>query len=194
MNALLEKYNDYIRLRGCGIEYELYDGTSINTSYAEEAFLHLIGLHKLDDIQIIQFWIDTNNKSVKRRDVIKQILDEKLTDSIIRSSVKFQQIKERYEYFCYDNLTTLNYTDAVINFNPSVINSGLKADYILFEERPKNEYNHMTIAYDSVGGYRYVESFFHEPSTKYITGQRIVKVKRFTIKNADGSVIVEDVF
>ena len=70
MNALLEKYNDYIRLRGCGIEYELYDGTSINTSYAEEAFLHLIGLHKLDDIQIIQFWIDTNNKSVKRRDVM----------------------------------------------------------------------------------------------------------------------------
>lgn len=194
MNALLEKYNDYIRLKGCTIEYEFYDGTSIKTSYAEEAFLHLLGLHKLDDIQIIQFWIDVNNKTVKRRDVIKQIIDEKLTDKVVRSSTKFSFIQDRYEYFCYDNLTTLNYTDAVINFNPAVINSSLKADYILFEERPQKEYNHMTIAFDQAGGYRYVESFFHEPSMKYITGQSIVKVKRFAIKNADGSVIVEDTF
>lgn len=179
---------------GLKIEYEFYDGTCIDTSYAEEAFLHLIGLHKLTDIQIIQFWQDPNNKAVKRRDVIKQIIDERLTDSVIRSSVKFPQIQDRYDYFCYDNLTTLNYTDAVINFNPFVINSTLKADYILYEERPKNEYNHMTIAVDNTGGYRYVESFFHESSTKYITGQKIVKVKRFAIKNADGTVIVEDSF
>ena len=37
--------------------------------------------------------------------------------------------------FSYDNLTTLNYTDAVINFNPSLINSKIKSDYLLFEER-----------------------------------------------------------
>ena len=38
----------------------------------------------------------------------------------------------------------------------------IKSDYILFEERPKNEYNHMGIALDTKSGTRYIETFFHQ--------------------------------
>mgnify|MGYP006981540569 CR=1 FL=1 len=58
------------------------------------------------------------------------------------------------------NLTTLNYTDAVINFNPSLINSKIKSDYLLFEERINKEYNHLGIAFDKNSNRRYIETFF----------------------------------
>lgn len=195
MNTLLEKYNDYMRLVGCKVEYKLANGTILTVTYKKENFLHLIGLHKLKDIQLIQFWLDRSNKSVKLQDVIKNIEKEKLTDASIKTSVFYSDIEKRFENFSYDNLTTLNYTDAIIDFNPVRIKSKIKSDYILFEERPSTgEFNHMGIAMDSVAGTRYVETFFHETSDKYILGQTIVKIEGFRITDPVGNIIVEDSF
>lgn len=113
---------------------------------------------------------------------------------MLRASSFFPNIQERYENFSYDNLTTLNYTDAVINFNPTIINSKLKSDYILFEEKNNQAYNHMGIAADANTGIRYIESFFHEPTNKYIANQTIAKVKKFSLYDAKGDVIVTDSF
>ena len=52
----------------------------------------------------------------------------------------------------------------------------------------------MGIALDKNKGNRYVETFFHEPSDKYIAGQTIVKVKKFCLYDMDGNIIVEDTF
>ena len=127
MNDLLQKYNDYLRLRGCKAEYEFSDGSKIEVQYEEKSFAHLLGLHKLKDIQLVQFWLDKSNKSVK---------------------------------------------DAVINFNPTLINSKIKSDYILFEERPKEEYNHMGIAKDDKRGTRYIETFFISQLTCILRDKR----------------------
>ena len=54
---------------------------------------------------------------------------------MVKSSVFYPDIQDRYESFSYENLTTLTYTDAVINFNPKVIKSKIKSDYLLFEEK-----------------------------------------------------------
>lgn len=195
MNALLEKYNDYLRLVGCNAEYELDNGTILTVEYKEENFLHLIGLHKLKDIQLIQFWLDRSNKSVKLRDVVKNIEKEKLTDSKVKASVFYKDIEKRYENFSYDNLTTLNYTDAIINFNPALIKSKIKSDYILYEEKPtKGEYNHLGIAMDPITTNRYFETFFHENTDKYILGQTIVKIIRFKIIDPEGNIVVEECF
>jgi len=194
MNDLLNKYNEFLRLVGCKIEYELEDETVIIVPYKEDGFLHLLGIHKLTDIQLIQFWCDRNNRSVKRGDVIRKIKSEEFTDSDVHNSVKFFKIKDRYEHFSYDNLTTLNYTDAIINYNAKLNGSSLKADYILFEERPENEYNHMAIAFDKKNNSRYIESFFHEPSKNYQKGQVIKKIIRFTIIKPDGSILISDTF
>ena len=147
MDKLLEKYNDYMRIIDCKAEYELDNGQKIEFKYRRENFAHLLGLHKLKDIQLIQFWQDKRNKTVNLDTIIRKIRNSSFTDAMVCSSVFFPQIKERYNNFSYDNLTTLNYTDVVIDFNPLLIKSKLKGDYILFEEK-SGEYNHMSIAQD----------------------------------------------
>ena len=131
MNDLLQKYNDYIRLKNCRAEYMLSNGTIINVTYKEENFVHLLGLHKLIDIQLIQLFNDKNNKKVRAKYIISLIKKAKFTDAMVKNSVFYKDIEERYENFSYDNLTTLTYTDAVINFNPAIIKSKIKSDYAI---------------------------------------------------------------
>lgn len=194
MNDLLQKYNDYLRLKDCKVEYEFSNETKIIVPYQEMNFPHLLGLHKLKDIQLIQFWLDKSNKTVKLKTILKRIESEAFTDEMVKNSYFYPLIKTRYENFSYDNLTTLNYTDAVINFNPALINSKIKSDYILFEERPSNEYNHMGIALDAESGTRYIETFFHQHTDMYISGQNIAKVKKFTLYDSNDKIIVVDTF
>ena len=194
MNGLKQKYLDYMRLENCRVEYELEDGTKLSITYKEENFAHLLGLHKLKDIQLVQFWLDKTNKTVKLKTVLNKIKAESFTENMLKESVFYQDIQERYEKFSYENLTTLNYTDAIINFNPDIIKSKMKSDYILFEEKEDQGYNHMGIAKDIKTGKRYVETFFYEPSDKYISGQKVVKVKTFSLYDADDKLIIKDNF
>jgi hypothetical protein len=194
MNALLDKYKEYIRLKNCRVEYCLSDGTAITFTYKEENFIHLLGLHKLTDIQLIQLFNDKNNKKVQTRYIFSRIKKNKFTDSMVKASVFYNDIAERYENFSYENLTTLTYTDAVVNFNPALINSKIKSDYLLFEEKPNNGYNHLGIAIDMATQERYIETFFHQTTDMYIKGQQIVKVERFTLYSQDNQIILTDHF
>jgi hypothetical protein len=113
---------------------------------------------------------------------------------MVKASIFYSDIADRYENFSYENLTTLTYTDAVINFNPALINSKIKSDYLLFEEKPNHEYNHLGIAFDTETQNRYIETFFHQATDMYIHGQQIVKVKSFTLYSPDNQIIVTDSF
>ena len=194
MDDLLQKYNDYIRLKNCRAEYLLSNGIIIDFTYKEENFIHLLGLHKLTDIQLIQLFNDKSNKKVQTKYIISRIKKNKFTDAMVKASVFYPDIKSRYESFSYDNLTTLTYTDAVVNFNPALINSKIKSDYLLFEQKTNNEYNHLGIAEDSITKKRYIETFFHQTTDMYIKGQAIVKVKSFTLYTPDNQIIVTDSF
>lgn len=194
MDLLLQKYNDYIRLVGCTAIYQLENGLSVEYTYRKENFVHLLGLHKLQDILLISMFNDKNNLKINTKTVIRNIKKGKLNDSMVKNSIYFPKIKERYDSFTYDNLTTLNYTDAVIDFDASVINSKLKSDYLLFEERPTKEYNHLGIALDKMNGVRYAETFIHVSSNQYIAGQNIVKIKKFKLIDKNNIVVVEDSF
>lgn len=192
MDELLLKYNDYMRLVDCKVQYILENEQKIEFTYKKENFAHLIGLHKLVDIQLIQFWQDKSNKAVKLETILRKIKNSSFTDKMIKASVFYPLIEERYKNFSYDNLTTLNYTDAVVNFNPSIIKSKIKSDFILYEEKNSSSYNHMGIALDKVHGNRYVETFFNEPTDKYIKNQKIVKVKEFALYDKDENIIISD--
>jgi hypothetical protein len=113
---------------------------------------------------------------------------------MVKASVFYNDIADRYENFSYENLTTLTYTDAIINFNASLINSKIKSDYLLFEEKPNHGYNHLGIAIDSKTQNSYIETFFHQATDMYIQGQQIVKVESFTLYTPDNQVIVSDSF
>lgn len=193
-DLLFHKYKDYIRLKNCRVEYLLSNGIIIDFKYKEENFIHLLGLHKLTDIQLIQLFNDKNNKKVQTKYIISRIKKGKFTDSMVKASVFYPEIESRYENFSYNTLTTLTYTDAVINFNPTVINSKIKSDYLLFEQKPNNEYNHLGIAEDPNTRNRYIETFFHQSSDMYIQGQTVEKVKSFTLYTPDNQIIVTDSF
>lgn len=194
MDILLQKYNEYMRLKNCRVEYLLDNGFVIDFTYKEENFIHLLGLHKLIDIQLIQFFNDKNNKVVQTKYIIKRIKTNRFTDSMVKASAFYNGIAARYESFSYDNLTTLNYTDAVINFNSTLINSKIKSEYLLFEEKLNGEYNHLGIAHDWVSGENYIETFFHQATDMYIKGQQTVKVKSFTLYTPKNEIIVTDSF
>lgn len=194
MDDLLQKYNDYIRLKNCRVEYLLTNGMVIDFTYREENFIHLLGLHKLTDIRLIQLFNDKSNKKVQTKYIISRIKKNKFTDAMVRASVFFPDIKSRYENFSYNNLTTLTYTDAVINFNPTLIKSKIQSDYLLFEKNANNEYNHLGIAQDSNTKNRYIETFFHQTTDMYISGQIIVPVKSFTLYTPENQIIVTDSF
>ena len=79
----------------------------------------------------------------------------------------------------------------IIDFNPSIINSKIKSDFILYEEKD-NEYNHMGIALDKKSGKRYVETFFREATDRYVNGQKVLKVREFALYDKNEKVIVRD--
>jgi len=194
MDGLLQKYNDYKRLKNCRAEYVLSNEMMIDFTYKEDNFIHLLGLHKLKDIQIIQMFNDKDNKKVQTRYIISRIKKSRFTDAMVKSSVFYEEIAERYESFIYENLITLTYTDAVINFDPKRINSKIKSDYLLFEEKENHEYNHLGIAKDPISNKRYIETFFHQSTDMYIQNQQLVKVKSFTLYSPDNQIIVTDSF
>ena len=86
------------------------------------------------------------------------------------------------------------YTDAIIDFDATKIKSKLLSDYILFEERPAGEYNHLGIAKDNKTNKRYFETFIHDKSQGYLLNQKIVKIKSMTIYDPSGNTIVADSF
>ena len=193
MNLLLEKYNEYKSIVNYRMIYELDNGDVIDVKIDKNNFPHLIGLHKLLDIPVIRQFNDLNNKTVSAKYIISKIKKEDLlTDSVVRSSSYFADIEDRYNNFNKNNFLSLSYTDAIIDFNPNLISSSLKSDYILFEQFNKG-YNHMCIATDK-SCKNYAESFFYEPSDKYINRQTIVKVNKISILDNKGNRFVSDEF
>ena len=108
MDELLHKYKEYMRLENCRAEYRLVNGQKIEVVYKEENFAHLLGLHKLKDIQLIQFWLDKKNKTVKLKEVLRRIKNSTFTDAQVKSSVFYPVIQDRYESFSYENLQIQN--------------------------------------------------------------------------------------
>jgi hypothetical protein len=193
MNPLLEKFNDYRGIVNYHLEYEFDNGDEIDVKLTQTAFPHLIGLHKLVDIPLIGQFNDQKNKKVSARFINSRIKKEEiLTDTCIRSSKYFRDIRERYENFSKETILSLSYTDAIVNFNPSLICSMLSADYILFEKKHIG-YNHLCIGQDC-SGKRYAESFFYHPNDSYIRKQKLVKVKKIRILDSQGMIFLEDEF
>lgn len=192
MNELLEKFNEYKDISNYRIKYTLANGDVIGFKLKQTAFPHLIGLHKLVDIPIIGQFNDISNTTVSAKFLISKIKKEsQITESIIKNSVYFSNIEQRYKNFSKENLLTLTYTDAIVDFNPLLIGSKLRGDYILFENQKSQGYNYLSVAKDA-HGQRYAESFFYNPADIYMRNQNIVKVSKVEIYDKVGNLYLED--
>ena len=192
MNELLEKFNEYRDISNYRIKYTLANEDVIDFKLKQTDFPHLIGLHKLVDIPLIGQFNDVSNSTVSAKFLISKIKKEsQLTENIIKNSVYFPDIAQRYQNFSKENLLTLTYTDAIVDFDASLISSKLRGDYILFENQKSQGYNYLSVAKDTQQK-RYAESFFYNPSDRYIRNQKIVKVSKVEIYDTDGKLYLED--
>ena len=138
MNGLLEKFNEYKSIVNYQVEYEFDNGDTIEFKLKQTDFPHLIGLHKLIDIPVIRQFNDKKNVTVSARYILSRIKKEELlTESILKKSVYFPTIEQRYEKFSRENILTISYTDAIIDFNAKLIGSNLKANYICICSEPR---------------------------------------------------------
>ena len=104
MNGLLEKFNEYKSIVNYQMEYEFDNGDTIEFKLKQTDFPHLIGLHKLIDIPVIRQFNDKKNVTVSARYILSRIKKEELlTESILRKSVYFPIIEQRYEKFSKEN-------------------------------------------------------------------------------------------
>lgn len=192
MNQLLDKFKEYKTIVNYRLEYIFEDNKMLNFTLKQTDFPHLIGLHKLIDIPLIRQFNDKNNTTISAKYIIAKIKKQEiLTENTIRTSSYFPNIHKRFEDFSRENILTMSYTDAIIDFNAGIIGSNLKARYILFEKQKPLGYNHLCIAEDS-SGKNYAESFFYNPTDLYIHNQIRIKIKSIRIYDNNGNLYLED--
>ena len=193
MNQLLEKFNEYKSIVNYRMEYEFENGDIVDFKFKQTDFPHLLGLHKLIDIPVIRQFNDRNNVTVSAKFIISRIKkEEQLTENIIKNSIFFPDIQQRYEKFSKENILTLSYTDVIVDFDATLIKSNLRANYILYEQKDNYGYNHLCIAED-VKGKKYAESFFYNPADIYIRNQNTLKVRNVKIYDDKGNLYLEDI-
>lgn len=192
-NILLDKLNDYMTIVGYKMRYEFTDGSELIYELKKRNFPHLIGLQKLTDIPLISSFNDSTNRTVSAGFLISRIKKQRfLTDSIVRSSIHFPLIEERYNNFSRENILNISYTDAIVDFNPDLVGSSLRSNYILFEQK-NTGYNHLGVAIDQAGN-PYIETFFFNQTDSYIRNQNIIHIAKTQIFDKDGSLYLEDNF
>ncbi len=133
MHELRDKYLDYTKIINYTFKYEFESGNCLEYKFLKNSFPHLIGLHKLTDLPIIQRFNDKSDSMVSAKYLISKIKQEKLTEEDVKNSVHFHKIANRYHGFSSDNLFSMTYTDVIIDFDVSLLNKShlVNTQYIL---------------------------------------------------------------
>lgn len=194
MPGLQNKLEDYLRIVNFTMRYELQDNSIIQFKFSKKSFPHMLGLHKLKDIPLIQKFNNPLDKMVSANYLIGKIKKGDLTEKDIQKSVYYNQIQKRYIRFDAENLFGLTYTDVIVDFDVNKLaNSKLtNTKYILYEAEQEG-YKQLCIAGKGLNEY-YAETFFFESSDDYIRNQKTVKVKTVQMIAPDGTIYLEDEF
>lgn len=157
--------------------YTLDNGAMIEVMFKRCNFAHLIGLHKLIDIELLR---KLSDKRYHISDLVyKQILKGKLTYEQISTSAFFDDMEDRLINF--KSIDELLFSEIIINFDKSKVRkSDLKSTVILFEKKGTN-YLHLCIAKDSKTNSHYPETFLVQADKYYINGQDKVLVRSVRI-------------
>lgn len=156
----------YQKFINCTCRLTLENDMVIVFQFKRHHFKHLLGLEKLTDIDIIQ------NSSANV--IYKRLLSDDKLAAIIRKSHHYDLIENRLKYF--DSLEEILHGKIIIDFEPSFVQDGtllLNTDYILYLKKDGG-YVNFTIG-GGINGH-YPETFFFEPSNKYITDQTLLDV------------------
>lgn len=150
----------------------LENGTVLHIYFTKSHFRHLLGLHKLTDLDAFH-----PRSGLSARRAYDYIKTGKITADTIRKSVHYGKIAERIA--CFPMIESVFAKKVIVDFNPTLLeNCKLEAEYILYTEF-KRGYLHLAIGHDIKG--QYPESFFYEDSKYYLTEQHFMNVVKLEI-------------
>lgn len=145
-------------------------------------FMHLIGLHKLTDLQF---------QRTDKKNVIEKIINCEITYENICKSAYFGEIEERIELFILLE-RILDNNDLVIRYNKGKVRgTAVEASFVIVYKH-ENRKLHYFIDFDGEERF-YGRTFFVRAGTddKYIAGQQKFKVlKKIKVNKTIGEKIV----
>lgn len=168
----IKKYEEIIRNN---YTYKLDGGIILKIIFKKSNFAHLLGLHKLTDIDIFQSLSDKdgNIKKGQAEIIYRKIKRKEIKFSDIINSDKFYLVENRIKSFLeIDDM--LLFSEVIVNFNSKKLkietnmDTSLKSNIIFFKNLG-NKYIHLCIV--NKNNETYPESFFVRTDKNYIKGQ-----------------------
>lgn len=177
-------------LRECAIYYDSLIGNEYTLvlendiklvfKFEKSNFFHLLGLHKLTDVN--EFYIGNRIKS--KNVIYKEILSGVIPDSILCDKKGYDNIAERINNFQYikDLLTYDKSNKVIIDFDKRLINrfeSLLEGTKYILYKNIGNLYVHLTLGQKSN---IYPETFFAHNGKDYISEQTLLDIIDIQVK------------
>ena len=173
MNNIKECAEFYQTLLNRNYRFTLEDDLRFVLFFQKQNFFHLLGLEKLKDLAAFSAY----GPSV----VFEKILAEEITQTDLLKSVFYPKIESRIRYFQeLQNMLDPKQCKVIVDFDKRLVDkTELKnTKYILYVRRDEN------YVLFTIGQFKlklYAETFFLEPSKKYVSGQTLLEVKQIEV-------------
>ncbi len=169
--------------------YTIDGGIKFKLIFKKANFAHLIGLHKLIDIEIFKSLGEGKNFKKGIADVIfRKISKKEITYNYLENSKYIDEISDRIKYFI--DIDDVLFSEILINFDGSKINSKLKSDMILYS---KNGQIYLHLCIFNKSGKTYPESFFPRGDNNYIKNQIKKLIRKIEIEDLKTKGIIKTI-
>jgi len=165
MDSIQQCAEIYRGLTSSIVRVTLENDQVLEIIFSSENFKHLIGLHKLTDIRSIS--------DMPAKMAFKSALKGEISKKAINSK-RYHLIQKRIMYFPL--ITALLSSKVIIDFDTSLVPGGTElsnTDYMFYRIIPDGVV-HLTIT-EGFKGF-HPESFFFDPSKKYISDQQLLDI------------------
>ena len=143
---------------------------SLKVNFMKEDFFHLVGLHKLRDIEKL------NDPSFSKSRIFDAVADGTITFDDLQKSVFFDEIDSRIRYFCQLE-ELLDKEDLIFRYYKNKVKgSGISADYLLFFDDNLPNLCFFLTYRGNQKGVLCGSSFFAAENNRHIIGQPKFKV------------------
>lgn len=147
----------------------LENGIVLHIFFKKHNFKHLLGLHKLIDLQ---------ESKLSSGVLFKKALNGNLTDSILKKSSFYDLIADRIAAF--PDVEKVFGKKIIVDFNPLLLEScKLEAEYLLYTQYGEG---FIILSIGNTVSEEYPESFFYERTNQYLSGQLFLDVVKLEIK------------
>jgi len=176
MDPLQMKAVEFAELCKFDHYYELEGGQVVRLVFRGANFPHLLGLHKLTDLPLIQRIGFHSRKGMSAMALFKEIQRGRLTLADAQRSSFYALIDLRVESFGSYSLGVLLHTDFMIDFDPKLIFTDLNKARFLLVQRYQDHYTHLALGEEPDGSGFFPLSYFVDSRDYYLRNQKCIRI------------------